>query len=193
MKSRSLVSRPTYFAVVVLLLLAGISMVQARTQKDFFQNSELSDGNNYSPAGTPTASNDVRLTTPATALSLSANLSVGSVNQTNNLSYAIGSPNAARLDLGGGDGNNTIGGNTADIIYVGGATSSLTFQSPLSLRLIGFNAQFNVAQAGATLNIASDLDLFLLQHAHKGRCRNNEFQRSHSYAPFSQYLPNVVG
>jgi hypothetical protein len=159
MKSQSLVFTPTHPAVVVLLLLAGMSGVHARTPKDFFQNSELSDGNNYSPAGTPAASNDVRLTTAATVLTLGTNLSVGSANQTSNLSYTIGSANSSILDLGGGDGNNTIGGNPADVIYVGGATSSLTFQSPLKLRLMG-NAQFNVAQAGATLNIASDLIFF---------------------------------
>lgn len=147
----ALMSSATHF-------LAAISVVQARTQKDFFQNSELSDGNNYSPAGTPTGNNDVRLTTPTTVLTLGANLTVGSVNQTNIQSYTISSANGSTLDLGGGDGNNTIGG-PSDIIYVGGATSSLTFQSPIKLRLMG-NAQFDVAQAGATLNIASDLIFF---------------------------------
>ena len=135
MKSQSLVSRPVRAAVVVLLLLAGISIVQARTQKDFFQNSELSDANNYSPAGTPTASNDVLLTSPATVLTLNGmNLSMGSVNQTNNLSYTIvnNNPGTANsmLTLGGGDGINTLGGNPADVIYLGCATCSLTFQGP---------------------------------------------------------------
>ncbi len=86
-------------AIVFFLLLAEISMVQARTAKDFFQNSELSDGNNYSPAGMPSVANDVRLTTPATVLTLNGTtLSVGSVNQTNNLSYTIANNNPGTAD-----------------------------------------------------------------------------------------------
>ena len=123
MKSQSLVSRPTRNAIVFFLLLAGISMVQARTAKDFFQNSELSDGNNYSPAGTPTVNNDVRLTTPATVLTLNGTtLSVGSVNQTNNLSYTIANNNPGTADSTlqlGGSGTNTVSPNADDVIYLG--------------------------------------------------------------------------
>jgi hypothetical protein len=170
MKSQSLVSRLTRAAIVFFLFLAGTSMVQARTAKDFFQNSELSDANNYSPAGTPTNGNDVRLTTSATVLTLNGtNLSGGSVNQTNNLSYTIANNNPgtanSMLQLGGGDGIDTIGGNPADVIYLGCPSCSLTFQGANAsedgigvLKLIqNGGAQFNVAQSGGTLNIASDL------------------------------------
>ena len=169
MKTQSLVSLPTRNAVVFFLLLGGISMVQARTAKDFFQNSEPLDGNNYSPVGTPTVNNDVRLTTPATVLTLNGtNLSVGSVNQTNNLSYTIANNNPGTADSTlqlGGSGTNTISPNADDVIYLGCPSCSLTFQGPNAsddgigvLRLVQNGAaQFNVAQAGATLNITSDL------------------------------------
>jgi hypothetical protein len=155
--------------VVFWLFVAAVNMVQARTPKDFFQGSELSDGANYSPTGTPTVSNDVLLTSTATVLTLNGtNLSVGSVNQTSNLSYTVVNNNPDTADsllyLGGGDGINTIGGDPADVIYLGCATCSLTFQGPNGgdgigvLKLIqNQGAQFNVAHAGATLNIASDL------------------------------------
>ncbi len=170
MKSQSLLYTPTRATSVFFLLLAGISLVQARTAKDFFQNSELSDGNNYSPTGTPTENNDVRLTSPVTVLSLNGtNLSAGSVNQTNNLSYTIVNNNPGTTDstlqLGGGDEINTIGGNRADVVYLGCASCSLTFQGPNASEdgigvlklLLKPVTQFNVAQAGAALNIASDL------------------------------------
>jgi hypothetical protein len=172
MKSKSRGSQPARAAIVFFLLLAGAAIAQARTAKDFFQNSELSDGNNYSPAGTPTASNDVRLTSSATVLTLNGtNLSVGSLNQTNNLSYTIANNNPGTansvLFLGGGDGINTIGGNPADVIYLGCATCSLTFQGPNAsddgigtLKLTqNAAAQFNVAQSGASLNIGTDLTI----------------------------------
>ena len=174
MNSQSLLSKPTRAAIVFFLLLAGISMVQARTAKDFFQNSELSDGNNYSPAGTPTGNNDVRLTTPATVLTLNGtDIFPGSINQTNNLSYTIANNNPGTADSTmqlGGSGTNTISPNPADVIYLGCPSCSLTFQGPNAsddgigvLKLIqnfqGAGAQFNVAQPGATLNITSDLQI----------------------------------
>ena len=74
-------------------------MVQARTEKDFFQGSELANGNNYSPLGFPTSANDLLLTTPATALTLNGtSLVIGSLNQTNNLSYTIANNNPGTLD-----------------------------------------------------------------------------------------------
>jgi hypothetical protein len=178
MKSQSLVFRPTRNAIVFFLLLAGISMVQARTAKDFFQNSELSDGNNYSPSGTPTGNNDVLLTTPATVLTLNGTtLSVGSLNQTNNLSYTIANNNPGTANstlVVGGSGTNSISPNPADILYLGCPSCSLTIQRANAsddgigvLRLVQNGAgpaapQFNVAQAGATLNVATDFQISFL-------------------------------
>ena len=169
MNSQSLLSKPTRAAIVFFLLLAGISMIQARTAKDFFQNSELSDGNNYSPAGTPTGNNDVRLTTPATVLTLNGtDIFPGSINQTNNLSYTIANNNPGTAESTmqlGGSGTNTISPNPADTIYLGCASCSLTFQGPNAsddgigkLRLLPTGeAQFDVAQPGATMNVTADI------------------------------------
>jgi hypothetical protein len=70
--------------------------------------------------------------------------------------------------LGLGDGFDTLGGNPADLIYLGGTTSTLTFQGAngddgigiLSLSLSG-SGNFDVAQAGATLNISASLGVGL--------------------------------
>jgi fibronectin-binding autotransporter adhesin len=137
----------------------------AGTEKDFFQNSDLNDGNNYNPAGLPSSANDVLLMTSATALNLNgASLSMGSLNQTNNAAYTI-SNNASDstssvIALGGG--TNTVGGNPRDLIDLGGATSSLTLQGAnggtgSGTLNIGLNASgdFDVAQLNATLNISA--------------------------------------
>ncbi len=59
-------------------LSSGNAIGFAGTEKDFFQNGDLNDGNNYSPTGLPLSSNDVLLTTTAAALNLSgASLSTG--------------------------------------------------------------------------------------------------------------------
>ena len=156
-------------SILIWSFAVAVASVQARTPKVFFQGSELSDGNNYSPAGVPSQGNDVNLTSLATVLTINGtNLSLGSVNQTNNLSYTVVNNNPSTvnsiLQLGGGDGINSIGGNPADTIYLGCPTCSLTFQGPNGGKGIGTlkltltsGEQFNVAQPGATLNFASDL------------------------------------
>jgi hypothetical protein len=172
MKLQSVFSKPARAAIVFFLFLGGISVVQARTAKDFFQNSELSDANNYSPAGTATENNDVRLTTSASVLTLNpTNLNFGSINQTNNLSYTIANNNPGTQDnilfLGGGDGINTVSGNSFDVIYLNCPSCSMTFQGPNAsddgigvLKLKNFTTmQFDVVQSGATLNIAADLQM----------------------------------
>jgi hypothetical protein len=116
-------------------LIASLSIAQARTPKDFFQNSALTDGANYLPAGTPTATNDLVLSSPATALRLDAsNLAIGSLNQAQNVSRTISNNTATStnsiLTLGGGDGINTVAPNPADVIYLGCPSCSLTVQGP---------------------------------------------------------------
>jgi autotransporter-associated beta strand protein len=150
------------------LLATSPIVAQARTLKDFFQNSDLTAPGNYAPPSVPTGSDDVLLSSSAIALTLNGTtLTMGSVNQVNNLSRTISNndPNATNstLMLAGGDGNNTLGGNVADLIYLGCASCGLTFQGPNGGDGIGVLAlstaqsgRFDVAQAGATLNITSN-------------------------------------
>ena len=65
----------------------------------------------------------------------------------------------------GGSGTNTISPNPADTIYLGCASCSLTFQGPNAsddgigrLKLLPTGeAQFDVAQPGATMNVTADI------------------------------------
>jgi hypothetical protein len=153
-----------------MILLATASLGLARTTKEFFQNSDLTDGNNYLPSGVPGASNDVIFTTPAIMLELNGTqLSMGSVNVTSNQAYLVsnntpGTANSS-LVLDGGDGINNVAPNPADVIYVGGATSTLTFQRLNgddgigTLSLDAGDGNFDVAEAGATLNISASLSI----------------------------------
>lgn len=153
-------------AFVIAVLAAAMHTGFAGTQKSFFQNNNLNDGNNYSPAGLPSSANDVLLTTSAAALNLSgASLSMGSLNQTNTAAYTI-SNNASDstgsvIVLEGG--TNTVGADPNDLIYLGGATSSLTLQGAnggtgSGILVLGLNqsgGNLDVAQANATLNISA--------------------------------------
>src|SRR4051794_29528992 len=88
-------------------LIFGVSVSQARTPKDLFQNGDLTNGSNYSPAGTPTSANDLLLSTAATVLTLNgATLDLGSLNQTNNLAYTVSNnaPGTANSTLTLGNG-----------------------------------------------------------------------------------------
>jgi hypothetical protein len=149
-----------------------VTASHARTPKDLFQNGDMTTGANYSPAGAPSSANDLLISTATTALTLNAaSLGAGSINVTNNSSYTIsnnadGTANST-LTLGFGGTNGTSGANPADIIYLSGPTSTLTFQGPnggdgigtLAVSVSGGNYNFNVVQAGATLNISSSLAL----------------------------------
>ena len=107
-------------------LIAGSDSTLGGIPKNFFQNQDLNDGSNYSPAGTPTDANDVLLTTSSSALVLNAaNLAMGSLNQFNNMAYVIsnntaGSTNSL-LALGSFNSGNLLGGDPNDLIYLDGS------------------------------------------------------------------------
>jgi autotransporter-associated beta strand protein len=146
------------------------NVLPATTVKQFFQNSDLTNGNNYSPAGTPTAEHDVVLTTSAVALTLNgSNLAMRSLNQTDGSSRTISNNTASAtnstLTLGGG--SNTVSPNPADLIYLGCGSCSLTLQGPngddgLGVLRLSYNGSaggnFNVAEGG-TLNVSAALNL----------------------------------
>jgi autotransporter-associated beta strand protein len=149
--------------------IGSLPVAEARPLKDFFQNSDLTNGANYLPAGTPTGDNDVVLTSPASAVTLNAsNLTMGSVNQTVNVSRTVsnnaaGSTNSS-ISLGGGPGVNTFAPDPADLIYLGCPSCSLTLQGPngddgLGVLRLSFSGggNLNVAQ-GATLNVSAALN-----------------------------------
>lgn len=152
-------------ALVVIVFAAAMHSSSAGTPKNFFQNSDLNDGNNYSPVGLPSSANDVLLTTSAAALNLSGtDLSMGSLNQTNDAAYTISNNTSGStssfVTLAGG--MNSIGANPNDLIFLGGATSSLTLQGANggtgTGTLIVSTPQpgnLDVAQANATLNISA--------------------------------------
>jgi autotransporter-associated beta strand protein len=156
-------------AIATALFLAAMPVGFAGTQKDFFQNSDLNDGNNYNPAGLPSSANDVLLTTSATGLQLSGAgfFNIGTLNQNNTAAYTISNntsgSTSSSLILNGG--TNTVGANPNDLIYLGGATSSLTLQGAnggtgSGILAVGVNQSGNldVAQANAVLNISASFD-----------------------------------
>ncbi len=62
----------------------------AGTAKDFFQNTDLKSSTNYTPAGVPTNTTDVRLTTTGTALTVTdGTLTIESLTATNGKAYQI--------------------------------------------------------------------------------------------------------
>jgi hypothetical protein len=156
--------------------IAAPASAPAGTLKSFTQNTDLTDGNNYSPAGAPTSSNDVLLTTSATALTLNGtgtSLSMGSINQTNGASYTIsnGTSGAATssLNLGAFGLVNSVSPNPGDWLYIGGANSVLTIQGAnsgsgtgrlnLSLFYPGSPVRLNVADATSVLNISATINM----------------------------------
>ncbi len=158
---------PRRFLVATFTLsLITASLAPAATQKDFFQNSDLNNGNNYNPAGLPSLSFDVLLTTPATALMLNgASLSMSSLNQLNASSYVISNntPAATNSDIIlAPQGGNSIGANGNDAIYLGGANANLTIQGAnggggtglLTLQVVG---NIDVAQASSTVTLSAAL------------------------------------
>lgn len=160
------------FATALLALCEmTIASAEARSPRIFSQNSDLLNPANYTPTGTPAATDDVILSSAAAVLtSNGTNLNMGSVNEVSGLARTISNnaPGIADsvLTLGGGDGLNGAGGNPADLVYVGCNSCSLTFQGPNGDDGIGllrlFVAQsgfFDVAAAGATLNISSPVSL----------------------------------
>lgn len=154
-------------------LFAAAPLGVARTQKNFFQGSDLNDGNNYNPAGLPSDSFDVLLNTPPTTLTLSAAvLNMGSLNVTaDNVAYTISNNTATSTNstiflanlIGTG---NSISGHADDVIFVGGMNSSLTIQGAnggsgsggLSLGS-GIGGSLNVAQASSNLTISAPIAL----------------------------------
>src|SRR3712207_6437622 len=137
MKSYALMRAVLRTRCLVTFLLVAVSATfsgaQARPLRDFFQNSDLANGANYLPAGTPTGSDDVVLTSPAFELTLNGStLGMGSINQTVNVSRTISNNTStttnSSISLGGGPGVNTFAPDPADLIYLGCPSCSLTLQ-----------------------------------------------------------------
>lgn len=156
---------------VVLLALLTCVTAFGGVQKDFFQGSDLNVPANYNPAGLPSNTSDVLLTTSIGALNLDAvSLNMGSLNVTaNNVAYTISNNTATATGssisfspLAGG--GNSFSGQANDAIYLGGANSILTFQGTnggsgsggLSL---GSNSGFSVdvAQVTSTVNLSTNI------------------------------------
>src|SRR5438128_12255101 len=72
----SLVGTLIVYGVLFALISGGLSVasnVLAGNAKDFFQNTDMTSASNYSPSGTPTNNDDVRITrTSTTALRITA-------------------------------------------------------------------------------------------------------------------------
>jgi hypothetical protein len=162
-------------AIASYFLFATAPLSLAGTQKSFFQGSDLNVAGNYNPAGLPSSSSDILITTPATALMLNAApLNLCSLNLTaDNVAYTISNNTAtstgSSIDLDPFmNGGNSISGEAGDAIYLGGVNSSLTIQRAnggtgsggLSL---GSNSGglLNVAQASSTLSISAPINMGL--------------------------------
>jgi autotransporter-associated beta strand protein len=147
-------------ATTTFLFLATVSGL-ATVEKDFFQNADLNNGNNYNPPGLPVGGlgggSDVLLTTTSTSLTVNGgSLTMGSLNQLNNLAYVISDGGTITLN----PFNNVVGANANDAIYLGGSNSSLSILGTLSLQVSGSGiCNFDVAQAGSTLNVAARIDM----------------------------------
>jgi hypothetical protein len=111
------------------------------TEKDFFEGSDLSNANNYNPAGVPTNQNDVLLTTTSNALS--GSLTVNSLSQTNSNTYTMDGVDVDTTSV------NSISG-SFDAVYLGGNATNLTIGTLVLDNTIG---ALNVAQPNAVLTI----------------------------------------
>lgn len=138
----------------------------AGNAKDFFQNTSMTVSTNYNPNGLPTNTDDVRLTSSATALRITAgSVTAESLTVQNGLSYTIANATStstnSTLTLGNPSGfTNTFSGVGNDLIALS-ANSNLTIQGPNAstgsgtLRLVlASNGNFNVA-SGSSLTITS--------------------------------------
>jgi autotransporter-associated beta strand protein len=137
------------------------------TAKLFFQNTDMTADNNYSPFGAPTSINDVRITrTSSPSLRVTAGtLTVESLNVDNGNSFTIsngtGTATNSTIKLGNPSGfTNAFSGTSDDLIYLTN-NSSLTIQGPnasfgtgtLSVALMS-SGNFNVGTA-SSLTISS--------------------------------------
>jgi autotransporter-associated beta strand protein len=145
----------------------SVSNVFAGNAKDFFQNTDMTSSTNYSPSGTPTNTDDVRITRSSSSdLRITgASVTMESLNVDNGGSYTIrnatsGSTNR-NLTLGNSAGfTNVFSGGANDLIYLTG-NSSLTIQGPntdggsgvLNL-VLASSGNFNIG-SGSTLTISS--------------------------------------
>jgi len=156
---------PLLPVLVSLCGLLALDDLQARTPRQFSTGSDLSNGANYTPPGTPSLTNDILLNSSQASLGTpGTNVSMGSIDVTNGLSYTISNTTSGsgdcQLIIGGGDGINTISPTSSDIIYVAG-NSPLTLQringgngiGQLSLSFLG--GTLNVADPGGVLNISA--------------------------------------
>ena len=167
-----LVSRCYRAPLLVACALLLNSTVFAGTQKTFFQNGDLNDANNYNPAGLPSSSDDVLLTTAVTALTLNAaTLQLDSLNVTSSASYVISNNTSTSTDstlslLPFSAGGNSIAPSGLDAIYLGAANSSLTIQGPNAgtgtgplMLSLNFGGNVDVAQPTGVLNISARTDV----------------------------------
>jgi len=151
----------------------------------FTSGTDLTASADYSPSTAPTATTDILFDTPypttsailqtgavggATATALTAEslnvLNLNGITIGNNSSNAT--PSNANLTLGNGGGQNdgVSGAAAGDLIYIGGATSSLTIQGPnlkngqstgtgVLNMVLAQSGNFDVAGSGASLSISS--------------------------------------
>ncbi len=105
--------------------------------KDFFQNTAMTSSTNYDPTGLPTDTDDVRLTTGGTGLTItSADITMESLSALNGTSYSISNATTtatnSTLTLGNSAGFTNVWSSTAnDLIFLSG-NSSLTILGPNS-------------------------------------------------------------
>jgi fibronectin-binding autotransporter adhesin len=142
------------------------SNVFAGNAKDFFQNTSMTASGNYSPSGTPTNSDDVRITRTSASLTITAaSLSMESLSVDNGntftISNATSTANNSTLTLGNTAGfTNVFSGVANDLIYLTG-NSTLTIQGPNSSTGSGVlnitlasSGNFNTG-TGSTVTISS--------------------------------------
>ena len=135
--------------------------------KDFFQNTDMTSGSNYSPSGAPTNTDDVRITRSSTTdLRITGgNVTMESLSVDNGNTYAIrnatGGATSRNLTLGNSAGfTNTFSGVANDLIYLTGS-SILTIQGPntdggtgvLNV-VLASTGNFNIG-TGSTLTVSS--------------------------------------
>ncbi|MDQ6656023.1 MAG: hypothetical protein M3Y80_09445, partial [Verrucomicrobiota bacterium] len=142
-------------AALSIFLVAATPSSRASIQKQFFQNGDLTDGNNYSPSGVPTSTTDILLTTPVLALTLnSGSIGAASLNQLNNSAYTISNGSLTLVPQFGG--GNSVSPSSADAIYLGGTSSHLTIQATAGFAMA---SNLDVAQSGAVLDLAGTVNV----------------------------------
>src|SRR3954469_21285206 len=104
-------------AALCALICAAAHPATASVQQTLFQNGDLSNGANYTPAGAPGSTTDIILATPVTSLTTNgAFLQFASLNQLNNAAYTISGGTLSIVP--GNGGGNSVSPNSSDAIYL---------------------------------------------------------------------------